>query len=121
MQMENLNDAHGVYHKFEKWLIETLGENYNSYLFGYKVICKIEDYVKNNPEIKIVHCDDDTFASSILVLIPHPTRGITIKFIPQCTELQNTFFLYDRSYDKLIEALNEMKYVYGEDKKENTL
>jgi len=117
--MENLNSVYEVSQKFEKFLIEMLGGNYNSYLFGYKVICKIEEYAKNNPEIKVVHCDDDVFASSIIVLIPHPTRGITVKFIPQCTELQNTFFLYDRSYEKFIETLNEMKYVYNENKNEN--
>lgn len=112
IQMENLNSVSEAYQKFEKFLIEMLGGNYNSYLFGYKVICKIEEYIKNNPEIKVVHCDDDVFASSIIVLIPHPTRGITVKFIPQCTELQNTFFLYDRSYEKFVETLNEMKSVY---------
>ena len=117
--MENLNSVREASQKFEKFLIEMLGENYNSYLFRYKAICKIEEYAKNNPEIKVVHCDDDVFASSIIVLIPHPTRGITVKFIPQCTELQNTFFLYDRSYEKFIETLNEMKYVYNENKNEN--
>ncbi len=117
--MENLNSVHEASQKFEKFLIEMLGGNYNSYLFGYKVICKIEEYAKNNPEIKVVHCDDDVFASSILVLIPHPTMGISIMFVPQCTNVQNMFFLYDKHYSELIRVLSEMKYIYDTDKEKS--
>ena len=109
--MKNYNLAHKIWHKFDDWLTETFGGNYNSKLIGYDAQCKIEKYAKDNPAIRILCCDDDVFASSILVLIPQPTRGITVKFIPQCTEIQNTFFLYDRNYEKFIETLNEMKYV----------
>lgn len=119
--MKNSKGAHTTFHKFEDWLIKNFGENYNDRLFGYEAMCQIEEYIKENKEIKIVHCDDDAFAGSIIVLIPHPTMGISVKFIPQCTNVQNTFFLYDNHYDILMKVLTEMKYVYEENKNEENI
>ena len=113
MKPEIYAKRHTIWHKFEDWLIETFGEDYNSKLSGFDVIEKVEDYVKKNvPEIKIVYVDDTLYSSSIILLIPHFEHGISVMFIPQCTEVQNTFFLYDSHFTKLIEELNKMKYVY---------
>jgi hypothetical protein len=45
--------------------------------------------------------------------------GISIMFVPQCTDVQNMFFLYDKHYNELVRVLNEMKYIYGIDKEES--
>ena len=113
MKIEKYTQCHWIWHKFEDWLIETFGEDYNLKLSGWDVIEKVEDYVnKNIPEIKIVYCDDTLYSSSIILLIPHFEHGISVMFIPQCTEVQNTFFLYDSHFTKLVEELNKMNYVY---------
>lgn len=65
------------------------------------------------PEIKIVRCDDSNYAGSDLLLIPHPKHGITIMFIPQCTSIQNQFFLYENHYISLVRELNKMGKVYN--------
>jgi hypothetical protein len=77
---------------------------------------RIEKYVKRScPEIKIVKCDDEYYSSSFLLLIPHPTPGITIKFVPRLYYIRNQFFLYENHYKQLISKLEEMKYVYNYD------
>lgn len=82
-------------------------------LVGYDVMCKIERYIKRCcPEIKIVHCDDSVYASSIILLIPHPKHGIRIMYIPQCTGIQNQFFLYDNHYKLFMKELKKMEKVY---------
>lgn len=117
--MNDSDITHKIWHKFDDWLTETFGGNYNSKLIGYDAQCKIEKYAKDNPAIRILYCDDDVFASSILVLIPHPTMGISIMFVPQCTNVQNMFFLYDKHYSELIRVLSEMKYIYDTDKEKS--
>ena len=82
-------------------------------LCGYEVMRKVEKFIKRCcPEIKIIHCDDSLYAGSDILLIPHPKHGITIIFIPQCTTIQNQFFLYSNHYKMLMEELAKMKYVY---------
>lgn len=81
-------------------------------LMGYDVMEKVEEYVKTHPDVVELSVDDDVFASSDLVLIPHPTMGITVIFIPQCTNVQNTFFLYPNHIDNLIKTLKEMQKKY---------
>jgi len=133
---------HRVYHQFNKWLIKTYGEDlygewvinsitmtngrkkklkyrsfseneFNRRLVGYEVIDNVENYIKRYcKEIKIVHCDDSYHSGSIILLIPHINHGITTMFIPQCTSIQNSFFLYGNHYDDLIKGLEELKYVY---------
>lgn len=129
--------AHTVYHKFQKWIIKNFGKDlygewqymyfgkkkikYRSFnetelsrrFVGYDVMCKIEKYIKRClPEIKIIRCDDSYYAGSDILLIPHPKHGITIIFIPQCTDVQNQFFLYDNHHKEFVDALIEMKSVY---------
>jgi len=138
---ERSREMHKIWHKFSGWLIKTYGKDlhgkwirhkmkvdgkiktfkYRSFddyqlsqrLCGYEVMVRIEKYIKRScPEIKIVHCDDEIHAGSILLLIPHPKHGITMMFIPQLTGIQNQWFLYGGHYKMLMSTLEEMKYVY---------
>lgn len=139
---ENLKNSHKVWHKFSNWLVKTFGKDlhgeweylevvdlngkkiklkHRSFnelelsrrLVGYEVMCKINKYVtKYCPEIKIINCDDSVHAGSDILLIPHPNHGITVMFIPQCTNVQNQFFLYENHYKMLLKALKEMADVY---------
>lgn len=138
----NGNRIHRVYHQFHNWLIKTYGKDlygewvvntidlgngkkkklkyrnfneneFNSRLVGYEVIENVERYIKRYcKEIKIVHCDDHYNSGSIILLIPHIEHGITVMFIPQCTSIQNTLFLYENHYKDLIKGLEKTKYVY---------
>src|SRR5579859_5580156 len=75
-------------------------------LVGYEVMCKVKKYVERYlPEIKHVHVDDEVFAGSDLFLIPHPKMGISVLYIPQCTSIQNQFFLYENHFKALNKAL----------------
>lgn len=135
-------EIHRIWHKFSGWLTKTYGKdlygdwvrnkiktpegkkitfkyrNFDDYklsqrLCGYEVMERIEKYVKRCcPEIKIVYCDDEVYATSIILLIPHPKHGITMMYIPQLTGIQNRWFLYGNHYKMLMTALEEMKYVY---------
>ena len=132
-------DCHKVWHQFERFLIRNYGKDLfgewkyldpknkkikyrdfdenklNSRLVGHEVIKKIESYCKRYlPEIEIINCDDSVYAGSIILLIPHHLHGITIMFIPQCTNIQNQFFLYKGHYVALMKKLSKMKSVYGE-------
>lgn len=142
------NKQHRVWHKFSNWISKTYGKdlwgkevvnvitdekgkkhkikykNFNELelsrrLVGYKVMCRIKNYVRRYcPEIKIVHCDDSVYAGSDILLIPHPEHGITMIFIPQCTNVQNEFFLYYGHYKNLMKELAAMKYVYKKEIKQ---
>lgn len=82
-------------------------------LTGYEVIFTIKRWCKRYaPEIKIISVDDSVYAGSILLLIPHPQHGITILFIPQCTTIQNHFFLYKNHYKCLLKELDSLANVY---------
>lgn len=82
-------------------------------LVGYEVMCRIKKWVDRYcPEIRIAHCDDALYAGSDILLIPHPNHGIRIMFIPQCTGIQNQFFLYEGHYKNLMKELKEMRKVY---------
>jgi hypothetical protein len=140
--IESVNATHKVWHKFYNWLVKTYGKDLHGKqevikikaadgkvhkfktrsfndlelsrrLVGYDVMVKIERYVSRYcPEIKIVHCDDDHHAGSDLLLIPHIKHGISIIFIPQCTDTQNRFFLYESHCKELMKELKAMSYVY---------
>lgn len=139
---ENAKKCHKVWHKFSSWLTKTYGSDlygewqymdeekkfkYRSFdnkklserLVGYDVMIKIERYCKRYlPEIKIIHCDDAVYAGSNILLIPHPGHGITIMYIPQCTTIQNQFFLYENHYENLLQELKRMKDVFKISSKE---
>lgn len=135
--------SHQVWHKFSNWLVKTFGKDlhgewefiegigangkkfkikHRSFnelelsrrLVGYEVMRKVERYIKKYcPEIRIIRCDDSLYAGSDILLIPHPNHGITIIFIPQCTTIQNQFFLYKSHHNELVKALKEMSSVYS--------
>jgi hypothetical protein len=111
--MKDLKKMHGTWWKFEKFLISNFGKDYHDNLSGFEAMDKVAKYVKSKaPEIKIVRCDDSFHASSDLVLVPHPKHGITVIFIPQCTTINNQFFLYENHLKTLTKELALMKGVY---------
>lgn len=78
-------------------------------IIGYDKQVEIERYIKRYcKEIEIIRCDDSVYASSVILLVPHPKHGITVLFIPQCTRVQNQFFLYPEHTLKLLKALNRL-------------
>lgn len=81
-------------------------------IIGDEASERVYEYIKTHPEIKIVPCDDNHFMSSDIVLVPHPTMGITVIYIPQCCSSINQFFLYPGHMNCLIEAIEEMKAKY---------
>lgn len=142
-ELSNPLAPHKVWHKFSAWTVKTFGKDlhgewqylevtssdgkkskikYRSFndlelsrrLVGYEAMCKVEKFIKRCcPEIKIIHCDDSVYSGSDILLIPHPSHGITIIFIPQCTTIQNQFFLYKNHHKELVKALREMGKVYN--------
>jgi hypothetical protein len=80
---------------------------------GYDCMCRVQKYAEKHPEIVVVGVDDELYAGSYLVLIPHPTHGITMIFIPQCTTINNQWFLYPSYLKGLQTALEEMKKKYS--------
>lgn len=77
---------------------------------GYKTMVRVERYVEKHPEIQIVKCDDSVFSSSMIVLVPHPTMGISFIYIPQNnTYIQGELFLYPDHSEELIEKLTKMR------------
>jgi hypothetical protein len=140
-----MNKTHQVWYKFANWMIKTYGKDlhgewqymqgmdakgkkfkykYRSFndlelsrrLVGYEAITKVEKFIKRYcPEIKIISCDDSVYSGSLILLIPHPNHGISVIFIPQCTDTQNQFFLYKSHYKELMKGLKEMASVYAKD------
>jgi hypothetical protein len=106
--MITADEMHGNYLDFCE---QMLGEgNFDtSKLSGYDDIEKIEAYSRKHPKIKVINVDDDNYAGAILVLIPHPEHGVTAIFVPQCTRIGNTFFMYPSMIMNVAKALQEMQ------------
>lgn len=104
---EKSKEIHAVWHKFSAWLEDEFGKDWRSELVGYDAMLKIEAYVKTNPEISLSYCDDEMFAGSMLVIVPHKGMGNTVIYVPQLTTITNQFFLYPNHQALLIEALNK--------------
>jgi hypothetical protein len=85
-----------------------------------------ERFAKTHKDVKLVGCDDDVHANSLLVFVPHvdpkanlkldkstcgaPYWGTSVKYIPQCTgEKPIAFFLYPSHLKGLIAALTELQ------------
>ena len=104
------------FHYVDNEIVYT-GKTYKEFdstkLVGYDAMTRVEKYVKNHPEIKIVHVDDSVYAGSYLVLVPHPILGITMMFIPQCTTTANEWFLYPGALESLQETLVAMMQEYN--------
>jgi hypothetical protein len=85
----------------------------SSKMLGYSAMQKVERYEKKYGGIKIVYVDDNVFAGSMLVLIPHDKMGITVIFIPQCTDEKDIFFLYPNHIKQLNKTIDEIKIEYS--------
>ncbi len=129
----NTKNTHQIFHSFcnhmKKWYFEyhypvSFDEKKNDFttstrklkafsskdMQGYVAINRVEKYVKKHPEIEIVRCDDTVFSPSIIVLIPHPTMGITMIYIPQNNrQIKGELFLYPDHSEELIEKLTKMR------------
>lgn len=86
---------------------------------GYELMKRVEKYVKTHPEILVAGVDDDYFASSDLVLIPHNDEetnryfGTSVLYVPQCTgEDPVRFFLYPDHARNLVDALETLSKTY---------
>lgn len=102
-------EIHKHYHAFIKHMNKTLGlPAANASFCGIEAIEAAEKYAKANPKIKIAPCDDNMFASSIIVLVPHPGTGTSFLFIPQLTNEQGNLFLYPNHMKALQEKLKEV-------------
>ena len=82
-------------------------------MVGYSAMQKVKYYKKKYGGIETSFVDDDSFMSSMIVLIPHPKMGITSIYIPQCGYNINTFFMYPCHFDTLIKTINNMKKEYN--------
>ena len=87
----------------------TLFQFDSSKMIGSEAIKRIEKYVLKHPNIRIVNVDDDVYAGSIVLLIPHPEHGISLIFVPQCTEIQNRFFMYPSHISRFLIELEKMQ------------
>jgi hypothetical protein len=134
--LKESNKSHKIWHDFckhmEKWYYQEIDEyKYSNKktleqmmtgkkikvfdvtkMIGYECMCRVEKYAEKHTEIKITHVDDDVYSGSDLVLIPHPKHGVTVIFIPQCTTVNNTFFLYPGHLEYFQETLENMKQEY---------
>lgn len=86
---------------------------------GYELMCRIEKYAEKHPELEVVTVDDDHFASSLLVLLPHHDKktgsyfGTSVIYVPQCTgEDPIRFFLYPGHAHGLLGALGKLRKTY---------
>ena len=79
-------------------------------MVGWTAMMRVEKYAKTHKEIKVIRCDDAMFSSSSIVLVPHPTMGITCIYIPQNEIGQpNQCFLYPDHSIELIKELSKMR------------
>lgn len=109
--MKKSMQRHKVWHKFCRWGEKEFGKNWQDELSGYEAMEKIEAYAKKNKEISIAYCDDELFASSLIVVVPHKEMGNTVMFVPQLTNSKNNFFLYPNHQKSLIKALNDNTHI----------
>jgi hypothetical protein len=102
-------NIHAIWHDFcEKFGEGTMGDNFYN-LCGHEKMEEIEEWAKKHPEVIITRCDDNHHDTSYLVIIPHPTHGISIVFVPQATYSKDYFFLYPNHQKALIKALQSIE------------
>jgi len=124
-KIDEISKIHRIHHDF----IKTFQKKYkpkksnqqpdhHGYVWrwiGFELMEKVKKWAKKyKKHVEIVHCDDDLFASSDLVIIQNSWRkdyfGTTVVYIPQCTtELPIKFFLYPHHQRNLIKALKKIK------------
>ena len=109
-------NVHFVWHRFCKYFEDSKSDEFPPpYKWkGYALMCKIRKFVKKYPQdIRILRCDDDYHAGSILVTILHRSKydfmGTTVIFVPQCTgESPIRFFLYPGHDTDMIKELTRI-------------
>jgi hypothetical protein len=128
--MDNQDEIHKIWYDFCDYMKEWYYKEVDEYedgvktgnivkffdtakMMGDECLNRVDYYAKKHKEIKIVDVDDDTFCGASLVLIPHPKFGMTVIFIPQCTGVNNMFFLYSHHLQELQETLNDMSDKYS--------
>jgi hypothetical protein len=108
-----MNEVHGTWWLFDRWAERNYGEDYATKLKGIDVITAVRQFAYRNKKVKIVKCsdiaDDSHGDKSILVVIPHPTMGKSIIFIPEKSDVQNIFFLYPKREKQLLKILNSIQ------------
>lgn len=118
INLEEIDDIHALYHGFckkfqksvkhllpeDRWI--KIGKKTIKYRYelkwkwkGYELMDRVEEWAKKHPEVTIAHVDDDYFAGSDVVFIPHKSEkkfmGTTVLYIPQLTgEDPISFFMY---------------------------
>ena len=107
-----MDEVHGTWWLFDRWCERNYGKDYHAKLKGIDVITAVRQFAYRNKKVKIVKCsdiaDDSHGDKAILVVIPHPSMGKTVIFIPEKSEVQNIFFLYPKREHELLEILNSM-------------
>lgn len=77
---------------------------------GWEHMQKMDEYVKEHPEIKVFGFDDDYFMNSAGYIIPHKSKyehmGHTVMLTTQGGQ-PYTFFLYPEHAKRLLKALTE--------------
>jgi hypothetical protein len=121
-------NIHRVWHAFCRKFQKP--DSYDWKYEGYDFMERVEEYAKTHPEIVITCCDDNHFASSDIVLIPHDAdgqwMGVTVLVISQFGNPPVDFFLYPGHAQLLLDELFGMhknkKYTqYAENKVEKGL
>lgn len=86
-----------------------------SKLFGKEAVQYIEVFIKENPGIITVTCNDNFHASSKLFIIPHLGKefhGTRVMFVPRVAE-GRTILLSSENISSLIDALLKSRLVKG--------
>lgn len=112
-------DVHTIWHDFtKKFQSDNVDSGCNQWKYtGYDMQQRVERWArrwnqKYPGEVQLVHCDDAVHASSDLLLIEHRSAddymGISVVFIPQCTDHPMVFFLYPSNRMDLLTALKAL-------------
>lgn len=82
-------------------------------LVGYRTMKRLDQFSKKHPGMISVGCDDNSFSSSTIYLIPHESKndymGTTLLFVPQVSSDRNVLFLYPYELDNLICELQKLQ------------
>jgi len=134
--LKSIGEMHKLHHDFDKvfkksvryplkkklWHKNAKGKLIKNHIIrewrwtGYAMMKRVRSWVNQNPTAQISSCDDDVYAGSMLVLIPHHNKaswhGITVIYIPQCTgEKPTRFFLYPHHQFQLMDKMNHFDNV----------
>lgn len=102
-------DTHRIWRDFTSRFLHDDNWKYT----GWELMKRVEKWAPKHPTVKVTSCDDDLFASSIIVLIPHCTAykyfGTTMISIPQLSGDPCIMFLYPEHVRGLQSTLGDME------------